>query len=133
MNTTTLHRELDRCLETLGGLTPGSDDYMSTIRCAQILCELGGSEPEPAAGAQRASRPVRPDEPAAPPEAKPDQTPETAPDAPGPTKEEVRAALADARLKGLNISGLIASVGAANLSGVTRPATLSCSAAWPPP
>ena len=36
----------------------------------------------------------------------------------GPTKEEVRAALADARLKGLNISGLIAAVGASNLSGV---------------
>ncbi len=38
----------------------------------------------------------------------------------GPTikKEDVRAELADARLKGIDVSALIASVGASNLSGV---------------
>lgn len=43
---------------------------------------------------------------------------ETRPEAPKYTKEQVREALANARLKGVPVTGLIHSVGADNLSGV---------------
>lgn len=54
----------------------------------------------------------------APVAAKPVKEEAPAPSAPKMKKEDVRAALADARLKGVDVSKLISGLGAANLSGV---------------
>ena len=118
-----LTKEIERCAQKLPELEPGTEEYERTlyhIDHMQVLIErldfgepaeeyepdenaADSAEPEAeASGAQEAAQETAP---------KPEE-PKI------PKKEDVRAKLADARLKGVDISRLIHDLGADNLSGV---------------
>lgn len=105
-----LETEQERCLGALTELTPGSEEYDRCLWSAQRLnnwLRYGFESPE------RSSSFDAP----APAVAEPEE-PAPVPAEPTMKKEDVRAALADARMKGVDISKLIADMGAANLTAV---------------
>ena len=111
-----LNSELSRCVELLPNTDPTTEAYFNLLRNADMLntfsrywfetCQCEEYRVEPKVVITPVAEPVV-EEPAPAP-------------APGPavSKEAVRAQLAEARLKGVNITALIEAVGASNLSGV---------------
>ena len=137
MSTITIQTEMSRCLERMSTLTPGSEDYQSVLgslsslaflRQQQQLADIvipgrddsddeqpGTTEAEPDTTAEAQ------DEQSAPepePEPKAETEPDPEKEQPKYEKAQVREALANARLKGLNVANLIHEVGANSLSGV---------------
>ena len=109
-----LETEQERCLEKLAELEPGAQEYANCLYDLQHLNDwlrygFGEEEPAPVPVEPVASAPVP-----APADSEPAPTSAE----PGMKKEDVRAALAEARMKGVDVSKLIGDVGAANLSGV---------------
>ena len=124
---TRLETEQERCLEKLAELEPGAQEYCNCLYALQHLNDwlrYGFSEEEPHTLGK--PFPFIVDDPAPVPAENPVKAPaEPADSVPVPTtcessmkKEDVRAALADARMKGVDVSKLIADLGAANLSSV---------------
>lgn len=110
-----LETEQERCLEKLAELTPGSEEYN---RCWRNLSSISGTIWYELDGPVE-TPPGVPEPPVhTPAPAEPEPSPAPTPTEPQMKKEDVRAALAEARMKGIDVSKLIAEVGAANLSGV---------------
>ena len=115
-----LNSELNRCVELLPNTDPTTEAYRTLLINADLLndylcdwfetCQYKEYRVPDRVGPKVVITPVA--EPVV-------EEPAPAP-APGPavSKEEVRAQLAEARLKGVNITALIEAVGASNLSGV---------------
>ena len=139
MSTITIQTEMARCLERMSTLTPGSEEYRQTLNCLADLHALyqrenwNGTITSVCCGCDpgEAGTPGLPDavpepcdtpDPAktetggAPEPAEADPAPES--ETPRYEKAQVREALANARLKGLNVANLIHEVGANILSGV---------------
>ena len=132
----TLAAELKRSVSALPNLDPTSEEYgrvLMNVSALEGYIRYWGTEPRyteagalilpPAAEALAdvEAEPENEGEALADAEAEPENESEAAPwEEPAPTlkKEDVRAQLAEARLKGVDVSKLIADVGAANLSGV---------------
>jgi hypothetical protein len=115
-----LKNELERCKVALTEADPGTETYRSALNALNELNYMLERELRlfpvfdvdsvPPADIEKGEE--------APVVAKPVKEEAPAPSAPKLKKEDVRAALADARLKGVDVSKLIADLGAANLSGV---------------
>ena len=141
MSTITIQTEMARCLERMSTLTPGEEPYQQTLGCLSNLMFLSQSEhrgfpqcptgpvgdlgvmPEQPDAQEMESNTTTedPDEQSAhtsEPEPKAETEPEPETDQPKYEKAQVREALANARLKGLNVANLIHEVGANSLSGV---------------
>lgn len=139
MSTITIQTEMARCLERMSTLTPGSEDYQSVLRSLSRLAFLkqqkqlddiiirdqdDSATGQPDAQEMESDTTTEdPDEQSAhTPEPEPEPKAETEPDPekeqPKYEKAQVREALANARLKGLNVANLIHEVGANSLSGV---------------
>ena len=129
MSTITIQTEMARCLERMSTLTPGSEDYQQTLGCLSNLMFLSQSEHrgfpqcptgpvgDPGVTPEQSDAPdMEPDATADAPDEQPAPEPET--EHPKYEKAHVREALANARLKGLNVANLIHEVGANSLSGV---------------
>lgn len=98
-----LETEQERCIGALTELTPGSEEYDRCLWSAQRLNDwlrYGFESPELSSSFDAFAPAV------------------AEPEEPTMKKEDVRAALADARMKGVDISKLIADMGAANLTAV---------------
>ena len=130
MSTITIQTEMARCLERMSTLTPGSEDYQSVLGSLSNLAFLRQQQqladivipgqydtadelPDTADVGPHDTAVEAPDEQPAP---EPAPEPET--EQPKYEKAQVREALANARLKGLNVASLIHEVGANSLSGV---------------
>lgn len=130
MSTITIQTEMARCLERMSTLTPGSEDYQSVLGSLSSLAflryqgqlddivipgqyDIADEQPDTADVGPHDTAVEAPDEQPAP---EPAPEPET--DQPKYEKAQVREALANARLKGLNVANLIHEVGANSLSGV---------------
>lgn len=132
---TFLTNEIERCKAAMAKNDPATEAYrialgnlrelQYAISCetlpnfGKIGCAPAPQEHEPeenkdTCDAADTGPGTAPDEPNAPTETKQPKTDTT----PALKKEDVRAQLADARLKGVNVSKLISDLGAANLSGV---------------
>lgn len=139
MSTITIQTEMARCLERMSTLTPGSEDYQSVLGSLSSLAFLRYQgqlddiiirDQDDSATGQPDTQEMEsdtttedPDEQSAhAPEPEPEPKAETEPDPekeqPKYEKAQVREALANARLKGLNVANLIHEVGANSLSGV---------------
>ena len=135
MSTITIQTEMARCLERLSTLTPGTEDYQQTLGCLSNLMFLSQSEHrgfpqcptgpvgDPGVTPEQSDAPdTEPDATADAPDVQPATesaaTSEPASEQPKYEKAQVREALANARLKGLNVANLIHEVGANSLSGV---------------
>ena len=116
-----LKHELERCKNAMAQTDPTSEGYrnalgaMNEIRYA-LERELHPRTYDPFE--YPAPVPPAPVEAEEEPKAEPVKEEAPAPSAPKLKKEDVRAALADARLKGVDVSKLIADLGASNLSSV---------------
>lgn len=116
-----LETEQERCLAQLAELTPGSEEHSRLLYGLHSLSDwlkydfLCADEGEGVPEHVIAPTP----EPITPAPAEPaDSEPAPTTGEPQMKKEDVRAALAEARMKGVDVSKLIADVGAANLSSV---------------
>lgn len=120
-----LKQEIERCKTAMAQNDPSGDGYrnaFSSLRELQYMLAFEVESTNPHACSCRCNDANSPapdieEEKPAPAhvEAK---TEAPKPDAPTMKKEDVRAALADARLKGVDVSKLITDLGASNLSGV---------------
>lgn len=119
-----LTKELERCKTAMTDTRPGEEEYQRALESLRSIwytlrydCEPiqdpDGANPDTLPEPEASDTPTGAEEPEQPPE-----EPKPAPSTPKLKKEDVRAALADARLKGVNVSKLIADLGASNLSGV---------------
>lgn len=137
MSTITIQTEMSRCLERMSTLTPGSEDYQSVLGSLSSLAFLRYQgqlddiiirDQDDSATGQPDAQEMESDTTTEDPNEQSAHTPEPEPKAetePDPEKEQpkyekaqVREALANARLKGLNVANLIHEVGANSLSGV---------------
>ena len=137
MSTITIQTEMARCLERMSTLTPGSEDYQSVLGSLSSLAFLRYQgqlddiiirDQDDSATGQPDAQEMESDTTTEDPNEQSAHTPEPEPKAetePDPEKEQpkyekaqVREALANARLKGLNVANLIREVGANSLSGV---------------
>lgn len=110
-----LEKEQARCLAKLAELDPGTEAYSNCLYSLQHvsgwLHDLDFSPCDDATPA--------PAKPAVPAPAEPaDSEPAPTSVEPQMKKEDVRASLAEARMKGVDVSKLISDLGAANLSSV---------------
>lgn len=117
-----LKNELERCKVAITKAEPGTEAYRNALAAMNELryildCEKRPILPEPVIDDFAPSSDIEKGE-EAPVVAEPVKKEAPAPSAPKMKKEDVRAALADARLKGVDVSKLISGLGAANLSGV---------------
>lgn len=117
-----LETEQERCLARLAELTPGSEEY---DRCWTAVCGITNviryeltDYTEPAGVPAPPVHTPAPIEPVVITPSPAEATTLDTPTEPPMKKEDVRAALADARMKGVDVSKLIADMGAANLTGV---------------
>jgi hypothetical protein len=112
-----LEKETKRCLHVMEGLSPSESVYYVCLESLAKLLELLETAPK----AVPEKRPDPDPEPAPDQASAPEKAPEKTQgkgDAPGLKKEDVRAALADARLAGIDVSKLISDLGCAKLSDV---------------
>lgn len=112
-----LETEQERCLSRLAELTPGSEEYtrcLDAARCANDWLSRDDEAEDEQCGTVIGFAPA----PVHIANDAPEQFDAPAPITPAMKKEDVRAALADARMKGVDVSKLIADMGAPNLTGV---------------
>lgn len=118
-----LTKEIKRCAQKLPELEPGTEEYERTLyhidHMQSLIERLDFGDPAEEYGPDENADDSAEQNAEDPGTRETVQEPDPKPEEPrAPKKEDVRAKLADARLKGVDISKLIHDLGADNLSGV---------------
>ena len=114
-----LKNELERCKTAMTQNDPATEAYRIALQnLRELQYAIQYHNPAPMCQTDDFCTPPPDTEKGEEAPAKSAPAEEPKPDTPKLKKEDVRAALADARLKGVDVSKLIADLGAANLSSV---------------